>query len=234
MRWQRTGRCWRPARHWRQSGRADADSRAGVGRSLTAVGFFLEQTGKTDQAVATYRKAEGLLAGPTGSAPDASRGAVRPGAMPRPARLAAAHHGPRRRRPLGLPPGPRRPGGSGWDRGCNGPGPATTWQRQFTASPSSCRRRARFRTAKAEYRKAMALYQELAERKPRRRRDPQPTGDHPLRPRQPAIEYGPVGGGGGRIPRGGRICIRSWRTKTPPSPSSADDWPTATPALPSC
>ncbi len=42
-----------------------------VGRSLTAVGFFLAQTGKTNQAIATYRKAEGLLASPSGRASDA-------------------------------------------------------------------------------------------------------------------------------------------------------------------
>ena len=47
---------------------ADADSQAGVGRSLTAVAFFLARTGKTNQAVATYREAEGLLASPSGRA----------------------------------------------------------------------------------------------------------------------------------------------------------------------
>ncbi len=42
---------------------ADAAATADVGRSLTAVAHFLETTGKTDEALATYRKSESLLAG---------------------------------------------------------------------------------------------------------------------------------------------------------------------------
>jgi eukaryotic-like serine/threonine-protein kinase len=46
---------------------ADATAKADVGRSLTAVASLLEAAGKTDDAVATYRKAEGLLADATGA-----------------------------------------------------------------------------------------------------------------------------------------------------------------------
>jgi eukaryotic-like serine/threonine-protein kinase len=51
---------------------ADTDLLIDVGRSLTAVGAVLQQTGKTDLAVAAYRKAESLLAvaGGPGPAPD--------------------------------------------------------------------------------------------------------------------------------------------------------------------
>src|SRR5262249_2443630 len=41
---------------------ADAAAKADVGRSLTAVAALLDSTGKADEAVATYRRAESLLA----------------------------------------------------------------------------------------------------------------------------------------------------------------------------
>ena len=41
---------------------ADAEAKADVGRSLTAVAALLEATGKTDEAEAAYRQAEALLA----------------------------------------------------------------------------------------------------------------------------------------------------------------------------
>jgi serine/threonine protein kinase/tetratricopeptide (TPR) repeat protein len=50
---------------------ADAVSKADLGRSLAAVGFFLERTGKTDEAVAAYRRAESLLTGTSESGSDA-------------------------------------------------------------------------------------------------------------------------------------------------------------------
>jgi serine/threonine-protein kinase len=49
--------------------RAGAEPKADVGRSLTAIASLLEGIGKTDEAVATYRKADGLLAAATGPAP---------------------------------------------------------------------------------------------------------------------------------------------------------------------
>ena len=42
-----------------------------VGRSLIAVAGLLEATGKTDEALATYRRSESLLAGPAGADPSA-------------------------------------------------------------------------------------------------------------------------------------------------------------------
>ena len=50
----------------------DAEMVADVGRSLTAVALLLEDTGKTDDAVATFRKAEALLATPVASGPAAA------------------------------------------------------------------------------------------------------------------------------------------------------------------
>ncbi len=81
-----------------------------VGRSLIAVAGLLEATGKTDEALATYRRSESLLAGPAGADPSAR------------AALAACRsqmgwllndHGQVRRRPGGLPAGAGRPGGAG-------------------------------------------------------------------------------------------------------------------------
>jgi tetratricopeptide (TPR) repeat protein len=50
---------------------ADATARADVGRSLTAVAGLLEATGKSDEALAAYRRAESLLADPSASDPRA-------------------------------------------------------------------------------------------------------------------------------------------------------------------
>src|SRR5262249_17321610 len=47
----------------------DPEARADVGRSLTAVASLLEAIGKGDEAEATYRRAESLLAGLVRSAP---------------------------------------------------------------------------------------------------------------------------------------------------------------------
>ena len=81
-----------------------------VGRSLIAVAGLLEATGKTDEALASYRRSESLLAGPAGADPSAR------------AALADCRsqmgwllkrHGQVRRRPGGLPAGAGRPGGAG-------------------------------------------------------------------------------------------------------------------------
>ncbi len=50
---------------------ADAAATVDVGRSLAAVAYLLEATGKTDEAEAAFRRAESLLAGPAGSDPAA-------------------------------------------------------------------------------------------------------------------------------------------------------------------
>ena len=54
---------------------AGAAATVDVGRSLTAVAALLEATGKTDEARATYRRSESLLAGPAGT--DATARAAR-------------------------------------------------------------------------------------------------------------------------------------------------------------
>jgi tetratricopeptide (TPR) repeat protein len=48
---------------------ADAAATVDVGRSLTAVAGVLEATGKTDEALAAYRRSESLLAGPANADP---------------------------------------------------------------------------------------------------------------------------------------------------------------------
>ena len=55
---------------------ADAEAKADVGRSLTAVAGLLEATGKTDEAVATYREAGGAAGRPGGVADPAARAAL--------------------------------------------------------------------------------------------------------------------------------------------------------------
>jgi serine/threonine-protein kinase len=53
---------------------ADTGRKADIGRSLTAVAYLLRSTGKADEALATYRRSETLLAGLTGS--EAARAAL--------------------------------------------------------------------------------------------------------------------------------------------------------------
>ena len=50
---------------------AGAVAKVDVGRSLIAVAGLLEATGKTDEALASYRRSESLLAGPAGADPSA-------------------------------------------------------------------------------------------------------------------------------------------------------------------
>ena len=56
--------------------------------------------------------------------------------------------------------------------------------------------------AEAEYRRALAIRREAGRRQPRRHRIPQPPGEQPQQPRQPADGDGQAGGGGGRVPHG--------------------------------
>jgi serine/threonine-protein kinase len=51
--------------------RADAAAQADVGLSLTEVAGLLESAGKTDEALAIYREAEGVLSGPATESPEA-------------------------------------------------------------------------------------------------------------------------------------------------------------------
>ena len=57
-------------RRWQPS-RRPAPAKVDVGRSLIAVASLLEATGKTDDALASYRRSESLLAGPAGADPSA-------------------------------------------------------------------------------------------------------------------------------------------------------------------
>ena len=89
---------------------ADAGAKADVGRSLTAVAVLLEATGKTDEAMATYRR-HGVAAGrPRRGRPG---GAGRAGGRAAPAGKTPGRDGQDRRRAGGLQSGTGRPGGAG-------------------------------------------------------------------------------------------------------------------------
>ena len=93
-------------------GRAGAGvvAKVDIGRSLMAVAGLLDATGKTDEAVATYRRAESLLAGPAGAA---SGGPGRAGGLPVAARLAPLQDWQDRRCAGDLQAGAGRSGGAG-------------------------------------------------------------------------------------------------------------------------
>ena len=103
---------------------ADVETKVDVGRSLTAVAGLLSAAGKTDEAEATYRKAETLLADLARSSPStpAARAALaycRTGMG-----CASIRHRQVRRRVGVVPPGAGRSGGAGRrPRGIEG-GPA--------------------------------------------------------------------------------------------------------------
>ena len=69
---------------------ADAAVKVDVGRSLTAVAMLLEATGKTDEALAAYRRSESLLAGLAASDPAAPG---RAGGLPDAAGLPPVQYG---------------------------------------------------------------------------------------------------------------------------------------------
>ena len=140
---------------------ADVETKVDVGRSLTAVAGLLSAAGKTDEAEATYRKAETLLA-------DLARSSLRP-----------------------RPRGPRwRTAGRGWGGFDTTPASSSTrwcrtaWRgtiRRRWPTPPAHRRRPgvtwrndpshrlaaeqtdKKSEAEAEYRKAIALWQKLAD-----------------------------------------------------------------------
>ena len=91
----------------------DARAKADLGRSLTEVGLLLEATGKTDEALATYRRTQSLLAGLAGADP-AARAALAAG---RRRRLRTPPAMPIRSKSAdtlgGLQTGTGRPGGAG-------------------------------------------------------------------------------------------------------------------------
>ena len=200
---------------------AGAAAKADVGRSLTAVAVLLESTGKTEEALAAYRRSESLLAGPAGVRPV---GAGRAGGLPVAAGLAPLRDGQDRRGPGDLHawPGPTR------RRWPPPPGPRTTpgatWRTRSAASASCWRQTGKPAEAEAEYRAALAILQKLADDQPRRHRIPQPPGAQPQQPRQPAA--GKRASRRRRRPSTARRwrSTRSWPTTTPPSPNSAAAW----------
>ena len=117
---------------------ADAAATVDVGRSLTEVAGLLEATGKTGEALATYRRSESLLSGPAGTDAAARAaladcrcgwdGSCRARAGPPTRWPPTGRRGPTRRR-WPPPPGPR-------------PRPAATWRTRSTGSASCWRRRA--------------------------------------------------------------------------------------------
>ena len=90
-----------------------------VGRSLMSIAILLQELGKTEDAVTTYRNAEQLLMRTVATMPISAiaRAAL---AECRAARWATFLDGQIRRRPVGLPPGPGRPGLVGERRRCDG------------------------------------------------------------------------------------------------------------------
>ena len=201
-----------------------------VGRSLIAVAGLLEATGKTDEALASYRRSESLLAGPAGADPSAR--AALADCRSRMGWL-LYDHGQVRRRPGGLPAGAGRPGGAGrrsrsLQRRPPRPGghdpsaSASCWGRRASRRrrrPSSARRWRSTRSwptttppspnSAAAWRTATTTSAGCCRRRASRRR------------RRPSTA------------RRWRSS-RSWPTTTPPSPNSAATWRTATTTSASC
>ena len=140
---------------------ADAAAKVDVGRSLMAVAVLLVSTGKTDEALATYREAESLLASPAGLRPGGAGGV---GGLPVEAGLPPAARARQTTRwpPTGWP-GPTR---RRWPRA---PGPRTkpaaTWRTRST-NRHLCRRRASRRRRRPNSAGVLAIRQKLADDNP--------------------------------------------------------------------
>ncbi len=169
-----------------------------VGRSLNAVAGLLEATGKTDEALATYRRSESLLAGPAGADPSAR------------AALAACRSR------------------MGWLLKSTGKSAdalaayrlARADQEALAAAPeaSNDARRDLADTiisigtllgetgkrseAEAEFRQALAIFQKLADDNPAVTEFRSGLAQQPQQPRLGAGEDGQAIGGGGRVPQG--------------------------------
>ena len=137
-----------------------------MGRSLTAVAGLLEATGRTEEAEATYRKAETLLVelAPTIAEAAAARAVLADcrsqsrlaapharAATTKPCRSTAWRVRTRRRWPP--PPGRR-------------PSPGGTWRPRSTGSPFCWQTTGKSSEAEAEFRKALAIHQKLADDNP--------------------------------------------------------------------
>ena len=125
--------------------RADIETRVDIGRSLTKVALLLHSTGKTDEALAAFRRSESLLATCAGSKP--RRGPALAACRAQMAHLLA--YTGKTAEALAAFKLASRPGGA--DHGLAGPQttPAATWRRLLTGSAyccgirASCRRRKR-------------------------------------------------------------------------------------------
>ena len=179
---------------------ADAETQAEVGRSLTAVALLLEQTGKAEGAVATYREAERRLSEAVAASPTAAP-VRRRGRLPVPARLPAAQHGPHRRGDANAPTGGIRSGGAvrgrrGDQRRPERPGGDDRTDRlravgDRQAGGGGARVPPRHRHPAGAGRP-----------QPRRHRLPEPAGAHARHPRHSARGHEKVRGGWPRVPQG--------------------------------
>ena len=198
---------------------AGAEAKVDVGRSLIAVAGLLEATGKTDEALATYRRSESLLAGPAGA--DRRRGprwrpagrkwvgSCRPTGKSADA-LAAYRLARADQEALAAAPEASNE-------------PATTWRTPSTASAACCRRRASRSEAEAEYRRRWRSTRSWPTTTP-----PSPSSASTWRTATTtsASCCGIRASRRRRRPssaRRWRSC-RSWPTTTPPSPNSAATW----------
>ncbi len=141
---------------------AGALAKVNVGRSLIAVAWLLEATGKTDEALASFRRSESLLAGPAGADPSARAALAacrsQMGCLLRttgkPADALAAYRLARAdQEALAVDPGASNDARCELAGTINGIGVML----EEAGKPSE---------AEAEYRKALALYQKLADDNP--------------------------------------------------------------------
>ena len=144
---------------------ADVEAKVDVGRSLTAVAGLLSATGKTDEAVATYRKAESLLADLARSSPSTRPRAALADCRSRHGRLRRDDRQDRRGAGV-VPPGAGRPGGAGRRPRCIEGGPARPGGYRSTCIAILLAETGKPTEAEAEFRKAIALRQKLVEYNP--------------------------------------------------------------------
>jgi eukaryotic-like serine/threonine-protein kinase len=176
-----------------------------VGRSMIAVAELLEATGKTDEALASYRRSESLLAGPAGS----SSGPARPPRRWRPTSWRA----PIRRRWPSIP-GPQTM-------------PASTWRKRSSASATCSGTRASRRR-----RRPSSAGRWRSSRSWPTTTPPSPNSAATWRGVTSTSGgcWRTRAGRRRRRPSSARRWHsgRSWPTTTPPSPNSAAAWRTVT------
>ena len=177
---------------------AEAGLAVDVVRSLTAVAGLLGQTGRTEEALAAYRRSESLLAGLTGSDPAAraalaasrtSLGWFLGGMGPQAEAMAVFKLARADLEALAVTPGASNDARRDLGGTIVGIG-SLLWR---TGKPAE---------AQAEYRTALALHQKLADDNPA---DTQSrlSWRSTTTTSASCFEYGQAGGGGGRVPQGG-------------------------------